>query len=166
MSAGLRWPAALRPPYGPTPALRLLPGPHLACFAPDALAQLAAAELRVSATSNRMGYRLEGIELPYARSCSLPSLGVVPGAVQVPPDGAPILLMADAQTTGGYPLVGALAAADLPLAAQLLPGDTLRFTPSTLDAALAARRALSEALAAFPDADDGELLAGLAGTPG
>lgn len=163
---GLRWPAPLRPPYGPAPALRLLPGPHLACFAPDALGLLAAAPLRVSVTSNRMGYRLEGALLPHARPCSLPSLGVVPGTVQVPPDGAPILLMADAQTTGGYPVVGVVVAADLPLAAQLLPGDALRLAPCGLDEALAARRALAEALAAAPEGDDGELLAALAGAPG
>jgi biotin-dependent carboxylase-like uncharacterized protein len=165
-SAGLRWPAGQRPPYGPAPRLRLLPGPHLDCFAEGALEALAAAALRVSVTSNRMGYRLEGVTLPYARPCSLPSLGVVPGAVQVPPDGAPILLMADAQTTGGYPLVGAVASADLPLAAQLLPGDTLRLIPAGLDEALAARLALSEALACFPDAEDGEVLATWAGAPG
>lgn len=166
LALGLRWPEALRPPYGPTPTLRLLPGPHLSAFAPDALALLAAATLRVSSTSNRMGYRLEGVQLSYARAASLPSLGVLPGAVQVPPDGAPILLMADAQTTGGYPVLGAVIAADLPLAAQLLPGDALRLAPVSLAEALAARRAQAEALAAPLDADDGALLAALAGALG
>ncbi len=163
LSAGARWPDALRPPYGPTPSLRLIPGPHLGCFAPDALAALGAATLRVSATSNRMGYRLEGLSLPHLRPSSLPSLGVGPGVVQVPPDGAPILLMADAQTTGGYPVIGAVAGADLPLAAQLLPGDTLRLVPTSLDEALAARRAQAAALTYAPEGDEGDLLAGLAG---
>lgn len=160
---GARWPEPLRPPYGPRPALRLLPGPHLGCFAPGALAALEGATLRISATSNRMGYRLEGLALAYARPCSLPSLGVVPGTVQVPPDGAPILLMADAQTTGGYPVIGVVAAADLPLAAQLLPGDELRLAPASLAAALAARRAQAEALSHALDGDEGDLLAGMAG---
>ena len=163
LAAGARWPAALRPPYGPRPALRLVPGPHLAYLAPGALAALAGSTLRVSATSNRMGYRLEGLALPHAAPCSLPSLGVVPGAVQVPPDGAPILLMVDAQTTGGYPVLGTVATADLPVAAQLLPGDELRLAPASAEEALAALRAQAAALAAPLEGDEGELLAGLAG---
>src|SRR5690606_33357720 len=105
---GRHWPAARRPAYTANPSLRLLPGPHLSCLAPDALATPAAAELRVGKLANRMGYRLAGVELPHARRCSLPSLGVVPGTLQVPPDGRPILLMADAQTTGGYPVAGVI----------------------------------------------------------
>jgi biotin-dependent carboxylase-like uncharacterized protein len=163
---GQRWPEALRPPYGPAPTLRLIPGPHGACFAPDALRALATATLRVGQAANRMGYRLEGLRLEQAGPCSLPSLGVVPGVVQVPPDGAPILLMADAQTTGGYPVIGAVIAADLPLAAQLLPGDPLGFAPTDLATAIEARRALAAALAHGPEADEGDLLAALAGTPG
>lgn len=163
LAAGARWPEELRPSYGPRPALRLVPGPHLACLAPGALAALAGATLRVSATSDRKGYRLEGLTLAYARPVSLPSLGVVPGVVQVPPDGAPILLMADAQTTGGYPVAGAVVAADLPLAAQLLPGDELRLAPATVAEALAARRAQAAALAHPIAGDEGDLLAALAG---
>ncbi len=160
---GQRWPDAARPAYAAEPTLRFIPGPHLACFAPDALESLVAAHLRVSATSNRMGYRLEGLRLSYARPCSLSSLGVVSGAIQVPPDGVPILLMADAQTTGGYPLVGVLISADLPLAAQLLPGDGLRLVPTALDVAQAALRAQADALAAGPESNEGDLLAALAG---
>lgn len=136
--AGLRWPGAARPHYRAEPVLRLLPGPHLDCFAEDALALLAQ-PLRIGAQSNRMGYRLEGASIRYARPCSLPSFGVVPGAVQVPPDGQPILLMADAQPTGGYPLIGVVIGPDLPLAAQLLPGDRLRFVVTTLAEARTAR---------------------------
>lgn len=163
---GRLWPPEHRPPYAPAPTLRFVPGPHLDCLAPDALAQLADAALRVSPISNRMGYRLEGLALPYARPCSLPSLGVVPGCIQIPPDGAPILLLADAQTTGGYPLAGAVIAADLPLAAQLLPGDALRIAPVDLDAAIAARRVYDAAISAPLDADDGDLLAWMAGASG
>lgn len=163
LSLGRHWPAALRPAYGPTPCLRVLPGPHGACFAPDVLAALTALTLQVSATSNRMGYRLTGVQLAYTRPCSLASLGVVPGVIQVPPDGAPILLMADAQTTGGYPVVATVIGPDLPLAAQLLPGDSLRLAPTTLELALAARRAEALALAHPLDADEGDLLAALAG---
>ncbi|MBX0326983.1 biotin-dependent carboxyltransferase family protein [Oscillochloris sp. ZM17-4] len=160
---GQRWPESARPPYCAEPRLRIIPGPHLECFASDALSTLAAATLRVSDTSNRMGYRLEGLRLPYARPCSLPSLGVIPGTIQVPPDGAPILLMADAQTTGGYPVIGALISADMPLAAQLLPGDTLRMRPTTLDEAYDALGAQAAALSRRPDPGEGDLLAALAG---
>lgn len=137
--AGRTWPMEARPRYSEQPVLRLLPGPHLDCFAAGVLALLAQ-PLRISADSNRMGYRLTGSPLRYARPCNLPSFGVVPGAVQVSPDGAPILLMADAQPTGGYPLVGVVIEPDLPLAAQLLPGDQLRFAVTTLVEARAARQ--------------------------
>ncbi|MEN9934613.1 MAG: hypothetical protein RLZZ387_1192 [Chloroflexota bacterium] len=161
--AGRFWPADARPLYGPEPTLRFVPGPHLEHLAPGALAALGGAALRVSVTSNRMGYRLEGAHLPHAAAVSLPSLGVIPGAIQVPPGGAPILLMADAQTTGGYPIAGCVIAADLPLAAQLLPGDALRLTPVTEEQALAAYAAYAGWRAA-PVEEDGALeLLALAG---
>jgi biotin-dependent carboxylase-like uncharacterized protein len=162
-TVGQRWAESARPPYVNEPSLRIIPGPHLDCFAPNAMEILAAAPLRISATSNRMGYRLDGLRLPYVRQCSLPSLGVVPGTIQVPPDGTPILLMADAQTTGGYPVIGALISADQPLAAQLLPGDGLRLVPTTLEVATSALRAQAVALAHGLESSEGDLLAALAG---
>jgi allophanate hydrolase subunit 2 len=124
------------------PKLRLIPGPHTNLFAAGAVELLVAQPFQIGRDSNRMGYRLEGAKLPYARPTSLPSLGVFPGVVQVPPDGAPILLMADAQTTGGYPIVGVVIGADLPLAAQLLPGDQLRFVLTSVEAGREAWRQL------------------------
>lgn len=141
--AGRAWPATARPPYGPVPELRVLPGPHSEHFQTDALATLARAPLRISHASNRMGYRLEGAAVPHLAAVSLPSLGVIPGVIQVPPDGSPILLMADAQPTGGYPILGVVIMADLPLAAQLLPGDILRLAPVNRATALEARRQLA-----------------------
>lgn len=138
--AGRQWPATMRPAYCAEPALRFISGPHSDYFQADALTQLQAEPLRISASSNRMGYRLEGIRLGYAQSASIASLGVIPGVIQVPPDGMPVLLIADAQTTGGYPIIGVVIAADLPLAAQLLPGDSLRFQQTSLEAALDAWR--------------------------
>ena len=164
LGPGRYWPPALRPPYGPAPTLRLVPGPHSSGFAPEALARLTTHTWRVGPTSNRMGYRLEGPPLMALRPFDLPSFGVVPGTLQVPPDGVPILLMADAQTTGGYPVIGTVIGPDLPLAAQLLPGDALRLAFVTLDEALAARRAFVAALAQPLDADEGDLLAALAGS--
>lgn len=162
--SGRYWPPALRPPYSPVPTLRLVPGPHSSGFAPETLGLLTMHTWRVGPTSNRMGYRLEGPPLMALSPFDLPSFGVVPGAVQVPPDGAPILLMADAQTTGGYPVIGTVIGPDLPLAAQLLPGDALRLAFITLDEALAARRAFVAALQQPLDADEGDLLAALAGS--
>jgi biotin-dependent carboxylase-like uncharacterized protein len=136
--AGRTWPPDARPVYQDAPLLRVLPGPHLDRFAADALDRLFSALFQISPSSNRMGYRLHGPAILYAAPCSVPSLGVLPGVVQVPPDGMPILLMADAQTTGGYPIIGVVIGPDLPLAAQLLPGDRLGFQPIAPEVAQAA----------------------------
>lgn len=82
---------------------------------------------RVSAQSNRQGLRLQGVPLTPADTRERLSEPVAPGTVQLPPDGQPIVLMAEAQTMGGYPRIGHVIAADLPRLAQLRPGDTLRF---------------------------------------
>jgi len=139
--AGRRWPMDARPAYTLEPVLRLLPGPHEDLIAKDVLANLIRQPFKLALTSNRMGYRLEGATFPHATS--LPSLGVLPGVIQIPPDGAPILLMMDAQTTGGYPIVANVIQADLPLAAQLLPGDTMRFTLISESDAVADYRTLN-----------------------
>jgi len=85
------------------------------------------ASFRVTARSDRMGVRLAGPSIQLVGDGM--SVAVLPGTVQVPPDGQPIILLADAQTIGGYPVLGQAIAADLPLAAQLRPGDVVRFLP-------------------------------------
>lgn len=160
--AGRWWDAACRPVYGRAPVLRILPGPHVRHFAPGALEVLCGATYRVSATSNRMGLRLEGEPARHAGEASLPSLGVLPGVVQVPPDGLPILLMADAQTTGGYPILAVVIQADLPLAAHLLPGDAVRFALTTPAHALTALRQNQRWLADGLRECEGDALAALA----
>jgi biotin-dependent carboxylase-like uncharacterized protein len=132
------WNPQHRPAYQQSPTLRVVAGPHCGYLAEATLAAFYEHSWAISATSNRMGYRLEGPNLPYASAPQIVSFGVVPGVVQLPPDGQPILLMADAQTTGGYPVIATVIGPDLPLAAQLLPGDTLRFQAITLDEAFAA----------------------------
>jgi biotin-dependent carboxylase-like uncharacterized protein len=161
-----RWPLERRPAYGAEPVLRIARGPHADLFAPEALAALVDQPFRVSPISNRMGYRLEGPPLHTRAPTDLPSLGVLPGAIQVPPDGGAILLMADAQTTGGYPIVGVVSGADLPLAAQLLPGDRLRFAMVELEAAVDARRVLRAWLDAGPEEDETRIWLGWAGALG
>ena len=96
----------------------------------------------LSTRSDRMGYRLEGISLRDAAPGTLVSMPTVTGLVQVPPNGEPILLMADRQTTGGYLPAAVVITADLPLAGQLAPGDRVQFVPCS---AREAARALSEA---------------------
>ena len=90
---------------------------------------------RVGTTSDRMGYRLEGVRLERHEYGDIASEAVAFGTIQLPPDGNPIVLMADRQTIGGYPRVGEVASVDLPLLAQLKPGDTLRFERIALDEA-------------------------------
>lgn len=82
---------------------------------------------RVAATSNRQGLRLEGSRLEVRDTGDRLSSPVIEGSVQLPPDGQPIVLLADAQTIGGYPCIGHVVRADLPRLAQLRPGDSLVF---------------------------------------
>ncbi|WP_377272574.1 biotin-dependent carboxyltransferase family protein [Peterkaempfera sp. SMS 1(5)a] len=111
--------------------LRLEPGPRADWFAPEALRLLARARYRVAAASNRVGLRTEGPPLERLRTGELPSEGMVLGAVQVPPDGLPVVFLADHPTTGGYPVVGVVPEEDLSAAAQALPGTGLRFVPQS-----------------------------------
>lgn len=120
--------------------LRVLPGPEFDEFESAAVAALWQGEWRLSPVSNRMGARLDGPTLVRSRGPELASHGVLPGVIQVPPGGRPIVLLADAQTTGGYPRIGCVIEADLWKLAQLRPGARLRFSPVTREQALAARR--------------------------
>lgn len=107
--------------------LRLHPGPHAGYFAGDALAGMVAATYAVGPASNRVGLRLEGPAVVRQGGRELPSEGMVLGAVQVPPDGQPVVLLADHPPTGGYPVVGVVDPDDLWQCAQLRPGETVRF---------------------------------------
>lgn len=104
-------------------AIRLLPGRDVTAPA----TALCSNSYRVSAQSNRQGLRLQGTALVLTDSKERLSEPVAPGTVQLPPDGQPIVLLAEAQTIGGYPRIGHVISADLPRLAQLRPGDTLRF---------------------------------------
>jgi KipI family sensor histidine kinase inhibitor len=112
----------------PEPAeLRVVAGPRDGWFTPEAMDRLRAGVYEVTSDSNRSGLRLSGPELPRARWEELPSEGMPLGALQVPPSGAPILFLADHPVTGGYPVIAVVAAADIARAAQLRPGDRVRF---------------------------------------
>ena len=109
------------------PVLRVVPGPRDDAFVEGALDTLTSSPYVVSSRSDRTGVRLEGAALQRISNDELPSEGVVPGAVQVPPDGQPILFLANCPTTGGYPVIGVVLPVDLAHAAQARPGSSLRF---------------------------------------
>jgi biotin-dependent carboxylase-like uncharacterized protein len=121
-------PAAYDAPRPPRPGpLRVDPGPRLDWFAADALGRLCDTTYTVTTESNRIGLRLDGPALERVRDEELPSEGMVLGAVQVPPNGRPLVFLADHPTTGGYPVLAVVRAEDLWQCAQLRPGDPMRF---------------------------------------
>ncbi|MFG2265968.1 biotin-dependent carboxyltransferase family protein [Streptomyces sp. NPDC048720] len=124
-------PARVDPVPQPGPpaelVLRVTTGPRDDWFTAGALRTLTTRAYRVSPASNRIGLRTEGPALERARQGELPSEGMVLGAVQVPPDGSPVVFLADHPTTGGYPVIAVVRAADLPAAAQAVPGTPVRF---------------------------------------
>ena len=107
-------------------------GTHFECLSASSRRALFASEFRVGNESNRVGYRLESAKLKLEAPMELISEGVVPGTMQLPPNGIPIVLMAEAPTTGGYPRIGMVATVDLPRLAQRRPGDHVRFVETSL----------------------------------
>jgi antagonist of KipI len=135
----LAWPPDLELP-GNGAAVRVLPGPALDGL-PDATRTFAAfidTAWTAAMASDRRGVRLDGPPLPAPGSADLGSHGVLPGTVQVTPSGQPLILLADAGTTGGYPVLGVVIEADLGLVAQARPGDRLSFEATDLATARAA----------------------------
>jgi biotin-dependent carboxylase-like uncharacterized protein len=117
-------------PVEPIPtrtSLGVLIGPRTDWFSPDALASLCREPYVVSTESDRVGVRLTGRAIERVRAEELPSEGLVTGAVQIPPDGQPVVFLTDHPVTGGYPVLGVVVAADLPVVAQVRPGDAVRF---------------------------------------
>ena len=132
--------AAWSPGAGP---LRVMLGPQAGHFKPEAVQVFLSSEYLVTPQIDRMGARLEGPALAHLRpeSADIVSDGVTPGAIQVPGNGQPIILLADCQTVGGYPKIATVISADLPRLGQIRPGETFRF--ATIGAA-EARQALLE----------------------
>ncbi len=127
---GRRWldPAEQRDYLHPPP-LRVWPGPQWDLFTPATHKALFGRPWTVSASSDRTGYRLDG--RPLTRTAqNLPSEPVLPGSIQVPPDGRPIVTMRDGPTVGGYPKLGLVDPVDLSWLAQCRPGQPIRFTPA------------------------------------
>jgi len=137
------------------PTVRVLPGPQLGRFNAEALDVLQSAPYAISPSSNRMGFRLNGPQLIPKVETEMLSDATTIGAVQVPASGQPILLMADRQTTGGYPTIATVISADIGIAGQLAPGDEIVFVVTTLREAIAALIAEERALIAVESRRDG-----------
>lgn len=121
---GAPWPAPPR-----ELVLPVVLGPRDDWFTADGIRTLAGSGFRVSPEGNRIGLRTLGPALERRRDGELPSEGMVPGAVQVPPDGRPVVFLADHPTTGGYPVIGVVPESALGAAAQAAPGTPVRFVP-------------------------------------
>jgi antagonist of KipI len=129
--------------------LRFVKGSSWDRFTPDAQASLEGAPFTVTLESDRMGARLDGPGLPRHDPSDLLSEAVAPGTLQVPPNGQPILLLGDCQTMGGYPKIAHVITIDLPIAAQLWPGDIVRFHEVALAEAQELLREREEDFARF-----------------
>jgi biotin-dependent carboxylase-like uncharacterized protein len=145
--------------------VRVVLGPQLECFRPEAVTTLLNHPFILTTAYDRMGVRLQGPELALDNALAIPSSPIVRGSLQVAGDGVPTLLFADHQTTGGYPKVATVIAADVDRAAQLRAGDTIRFEAIDAGAAVAAARASAtqrmlrlDALAARPGIRTRQLL--------
>jgi biotin-dependent carboxylase-like uncharacterized protein len=142
---GVEWraPSPFAHPEGP---IRVLPGPQDDAFTADAIATLLGRPYRVGRDSDRMGLRLEGPALKHRAGADIVSDGIAPGAIQVPASGQPIVLLADAQTVGGYAKIATVIRADLPRLAHARPGSELRFAAVTREMAFAALLDQAQAL--------------------
>ena len=129
--------------------VRVLPGPQQDRFAADALEVLQSGPYVVDTQSDRMGFRLHGPRLEHAGNAQMLSDATAVGGLQVPVRGEPILLMADRQTTGGYPIVATVISADIGVAGQLAPGDGVSFVVASFGEAMAALIAQERTLMAF-----------------
>jgi biotin-dependent carboxylase-like uncharacterized protein len=128
-------------------AIRVVLGPQDDYFSKAAIAAFLAGPWTLSSRSDRMAYLLEGDRLAHAKGYNIVSDGIAFGAIQVPGEGQPVVLMADRQPTGGYPKIANVIGADLGKLAQLRPGTRISFVAATIDEAVAARRAEAQALA-------------------
>ncbi len=134
----------------PASVLRIVPGPQDDHFVDGTLERIATEAYTVRAASDRMGLRLAGAKLTHKVGADIVSDGIAPGAIQVPGDGLPIIMLADRQTTGGYTKIATVASADLPALGRVGPGAVLRFEVVDVEAAEAAARLLSAEIAAWP----------------
>lgn len=147
--AGQELPDGLLPAYSDHPLLDVILGPQMQAFSKAALAAFLGGEYALTAACDRMGYRLAGPKLAHLLKggADVLSEGIPLGAVQVPGDGQPIVLMADRQTAGGYAKIGVVSSASLPLLAQCPPGaGSVRFRAVSVEEAQAKWRGIAKQL--------------------
>lgn len=156
---GRSLPGRLVPPYGGDARLRVLAGPQEDMFASDGIATFFSSAYTVTDRNDRMGYLLEGPAVRHKGGADIITDALAPGAVQVPGDGMPIVMMADCQTSGGYAKIGTVIGPDLRLLAQSRRGDTVHFLHCPEEEANAAlreeRAAYTAIMERFPDARRG-----------
>jgi antagonist of KipI len=134
--AGCSYPASARPAYAQDLTIGVIPGPQQERFTDEAQTEFWRESFTVTSRSDRMGYRLQGPALTHRGGADLVSQGIIAGEIQVPPDGQPIVMMADHPTTGGYACIGTVCRVDLPLMAQAQPESSrIKFTPIGIEAA-------------------------------
>ena len=139
--AGQEFPPDRIPDYSDTPEVHVVLGPQDDYFTEEGIKAFLSSGYKVSPISDRMGYRLQGAEIVHQGQTDIISDGIVLGAVQVPADKQPIVLMADRQTTGGYPKIATVISADIPLLAQCVPGaSTVTFKAIAVEEAQARYR--------------------------
>jgi biotin-dependent carboxylase-like uncharacterized protein len=130
--------------------LRVVLGPQQSHFTEAGLAAFLGSEFTVTAEADRMGYRLDGAVIEHADGFNIISDGIPLGAIQVPGTGKPIILLADRQTTGGYPKIACVIAPDVAALAQLRPGAKLRFQVVSVEEGTAAHRAFAKLIGNLP----------------
>jgi len=146
--AGRRAPDAIIPRYGAEISVRVVPGPQEDRFTERGLETFYSSVYTSTDKSDRQGVRLDGPAIPaHGKRYDIVSDAVVTGAIQVPGDARPIVLLADRQTTGGYPKIGVVATVDIPLLAQAAPGTKIRFSKVTVEEAQQATRTAIAGLA-------------------
>ncbi len=134
------YPIDKRPIFQNTTRVRVLAGPEFKHFSQEAIGFFFSKGYKIQANSNRMGYRLNGTIYNFTSPPPLISSGIIPGTIQITSAGQPIILLADAQTTGGYYRLANVIQADMDKLAQLKPNDTIWFSLVTLEEAYEANR--------------------------
>ncbi len=141
-----RYPEHLIPPYPAAQVLRVVLGPQQNFFTAASIRTFLNSEFEIDSTSDRMGCRLNGPTLKHRQKAEILSDGLIPGSVQVPGHGNPIVMLSDCPTSGGYPKIATVISADLPKIGQLKPGDRLAFQRVSLKAAHSAYKVFQDSI--------------------
>ena len=122
-----RLPDPMIPSYSKEADIRVLMGPQEDRFTPQGIETFLGRIYTITSQSDRQGYRMEGPPIAHVSGADIISDAILPGAIQVPGNGQPIIMMLDAQTTGGYTKIACVVSADMDILAQMLPGRKVRF---------------------------------------